>query len=102
MDSADSSQTASAAVRYVFATVFVAACLYNLELGVRVAGVFLLGLSLVQGFRGKVPLIGITWKTSGYLTGMAAVAVCAVVAFVSVFFVLEPRAVIAFVAATHH
>lgn len=46
-----------------FATTFIAACLYNLELEVRVAGVFLAGLSIYQGLLGKVPLTGPAWKT---------------------------------------
>jgi hypothetical protein len=39
---------------------------------VRVAGVFLAGLSIYQGLLGRVPLIGVARKTTGYLTGAAA------------------------------
>jgi hypothetical protein len=71
----------SAALRYAFAATFIAACLYDLELGVPVAGVFLAGLSIYQGILGRVPLIGVAWKTTGYLTGAAATVVCAAVAW---------------------
>ena len=51
----------SAALRYAFTAAFIAACLYDLELGVP-AGVFLSGLSIYQGLLGKVPLIGVARK----------------------------------------
>jgi hypothetical protein len=97
----DASDSPSAVVRYVFVAIFVAACLYKLELGVRVAGVFLLGMSLYQGVRGKVPLTGYDWRTQGYLTGAAALAVSVSVVFVSVFFIVKPDLVIGLLAATH-
>jgi hypothetical protein len=84
--------------RYVFATVFVAACLYNLELGVRVAGVYMLGLSLYEGILGRVPLVNYAWKVNSYLTGPAAVALSAVMIFFSVFFIIDPGVVIRLVA----
>jgi hypothetical protein len=44
MDEIPESPETSALVRYGFAAVFIAACIYDLRIGVRVAGVFLLGL----------------------------------------------------------
>jgi hypothetical protein len=79
----------SAVLRYAFAATFIVACLYDLELGVRVAGVFLAGLSIYQGLLGRVPLIGVTWKTTGYLTG-AATVVSAAVTLVGMFLIFEP------------
>ena len=84
----------SAALRYAFAATFIAACLYDLELGVQVAGVFLAGLSIYQGLLGRFPLIGVAWKTAGYLTGAAAAVVSAAVTIVSMFFIFQPRWVI--------
>jgi hypothetical protein len=91
----------SAVLRYTFAATFIAACLYDLELGVRLAGVYLAGLSTYQGLLGKVPLIGITWKTTGYLTGTAATVVSAAVIFMSMFLIFEPRWVIEVVQVMH-
>jgi hypothetical protein len=91
----------SPVLRYAFAATFIAACLYDLELGVRVAGVFLAGLSGYQGLLGRVPLIGIAWKTTGYLTGAAATVVSAAVVFASIFLIFEPRWVIEVVRAMH-
>jgi hypothetical protein len=91
----------SAVLRYAFAAIFIAACLYDLELGVRVAGVFLAGLSIYQGLLGRVPLVGITWKTTGYLTGAAATIVSAAVIFISMFLIFEPRLVIELIAFAH-
>jgi hypothetical protein len=84
----------SAVLRYAFAATFIAACLYDLELGVRVAGVYLAGLSIYQGLLGKVPLTGPSWKTTGYLTGAAATVVSAAVIFISMFLIFAPRWVI--------
>jgi hypothetical protein len=84
----------SAVLRYAFAATFIAACLYDLELGVRVAGVYMAGLSIYQGLLGKVPLVGITWKTTGYLTGAAATVVSAAIILISMFFIFAPRWVI--------
>jgi hypothetical protein len=86
----------SSVLRYAFAATFIAACLYDLELGVRVAGVFLASLSTYQGLLGKVPLIGFSWKTAGYLTGAAAAIVSASIVVISMFFIFEPRLVIDF------
>jgi hypothetical protein len=88
----------STALRYTFAAAFIAACLYDLEFGVRFAGVYLAGLSLYQGLCGKVPLIGVTWRTTGYLTGAAAAAVSAAVLVVSMFLLFKPRWVISVLA----
>jgi hypothetical protein len=71
---------------------------YDLELGVRAAGVFLSGLSIYQGLLGRVPLIGVAWKTTGYLTGAAATVLSAAVTLVSMFFIFQPRWVIAVLA----
>jgi hypothetical protein len=91
----------SPVLRYAFAATFIAACLYDLELGVRVAGVFLAGLSIYQGLLGRVPLIGVAWKTTGYLTGAAASVVSAAVIFISMFLIFEPRWAIEVVQAMH-
>jgi hypothetical protein len=88
----------SAALRYIFAAAFIGACLYDLELGVRVAGVYLAGLSLYQGLCGKVPLVNAAWGTTGYLTGAAATVVSAAVVILSMVLILEPRWVISVLA----
>ena len=88
----------SAVLRYAFAATFIAACLYDLELGVRVAGVFLASLSIYQGLLGRVPLVGAAWKTTGYLTGAAATVVSAAVTLVSMFLIFQPTWVIAVLA----
>ena len=62
------------------------------------AGVFLAGLSIYQGLLDRVPLIGVAWKTTGYLTGAAAALVSAAVALVSMFLIFQPRWVIAVLA----
>ena len=84
----------SAVLRYAFAATFITACLYDLELGARVAGVYLAGLSIYQGLLGKVPLVGINWKTRGYLTGTAATVVSGATILASMFLIFEPRWVI--------
>jgi hypothetical protein len=84
----------SPVLRYAFAAVFIAACLCDLQLGLRVAGVFLIGLSTYQLFLGKVPLVGPSWKTSGYLTGKAAMVVSASSIFVGMIFCFCPAWVI--------
>jgi hypothetical protein len=61
---------------------------------VRLAGVYLASLSIYQGLLGKVPLVGLAWKTTGYLTGTAATVVSAAVIFISMFLIFEPRWVI--------
>jgi hypothetical protein len=65
---------------------------------VRVAGIFLAGLSMYQGLLGRVPLIGVTWKTTGYLTGTVATVVSAAVTLVSMFLIFERCWVIAVLA----
>jgi hypothetical protein len=88
----------SPALRYTFAAAFIAACLYDQEFGVRLAGVYLAGLSLYQGLCGKVPLIDITWRTTGHLTGAAAAALSAAVIVLSMFLIFEPSWVISVLA----
>ena len=95
------SDRASAALRYLFAAVFVAACLYNLELGVRVAGVFLVGLVSYQGLRGRVPLAGWFWETRGFLTGAAALAVCIPVGALGLVMIFDPTLIVAQVRQGH-
>src|SRR5215469_5774505 len=85
-------------VRYGFAAVFIAACLYDLALGVRVAGVFLLGMALYEGVLGRVPLTGPLQKTTGYLKGPLAMALVVGTIFVAVFLILAPDLVIRFLA----
>jgi hypothetical protein len=81
-------------LRYALAAIFIAACLCNLQLGLRVAGVCLVALSLYQLFLGKVPLVDIAWNTRGYLTGAAATAVSAACIFIGMIFFFYPEWVI--------
>jgi hypothetical protein len=69
----------SALRRYAFAAIFIPACICKLQIGVQVAGAYLLGLSLYGLILGKVRLVdGITWKTTGYAFGAAATVINAV------------------------
>jgi hypothetical protein len=81
-------------VRYGFAAIFVAACLYDLALGVRAAGTFLLGMALYEGVLGRVPLTSWLWSTTGYTKGPAAMALVVGTIFVAAFFILAPDLVI--------
>ena len=56
-------------VRYSFAAVFSAACLYDLVLGTRVASFFLLSMGLYEGVSGRVPLSGPWDNTTAYAKG---------------------------------
>lgn len=85
----------SAILRYAFAAVFIAACLHDLQLGLKVAGVYLAGLALYGWFLGKIPLVDPTWNTTGYLSGAAAKFVSAVTIFISLIFFFYPQWVIA-------
>jgi hypothetical protein len=82
-------------LRYAFAAIFIAACLYNLQLGLKVAGVYVAGLSLYGWFLGKIPLVDPAWNTTGYLSGAAAKAVGAVGIFIGMIFFFYPGWVIA-------
>jgi hypothetical protein len=86
-------------VRYGFAAVFIAACLYDLKIGVRVAGVFILGQSLYEAMLGRVPLVYF-WKTTGYLKGPAATALIAGMIALSLVLIFAPDAVIRLLAMT--
>ena len=102
MDPVPPAAEASPLVRYSFAAIFIAACLYNLELGVRIAGVFLLGMSLYEGILGRVPLMGrFSWKTKGYLKGPLATAVIVSVFFGGAFCTFAPDVVIRLLATTN-
>jgi uncharacterized membrane protein len=65
-----------------------------LQLGLRVAGVFLIALSTYQLFLEKVPLVGPSWETSGYLTGKAATAVSASCIIIGMIFCFCPAWVV--------
>ena len=93
MDPVPPAPEASPLVRYGFAAVFIAACLYDLTLGVRVAGVFLLGMALYEGVMGRVPLMWF-WQTTGYATGRVAMALVVTTIFIAAFLVLAPDLVI--------
>jgi hypothetical protein len=80
--------------RYAFVAIFIPACLYKLELGLQVAGVYLGGLSLYGWFLGKVRLVDRNWNTTGYLTGASALVVSAAGVFVSIIFLFSPEWVI--------
>lgn len=82
-------------LRYAFAAIFIAACLYNLQLGLKVAGAYLAGLSLYGWFLGKVPLVDRAWNTTGYLSGAAAKLVSAVTICIGMVFFFCPGWVIA-------
>lgn len=81
-------------VRYGFAAVFIGACLYNLTLGVRVAGIFLVGMALYEGLLGRVPLTGWRNNTTGYVKGPAATALVVGTILVGAVFILAPELVI--------
>ena len=85
-------------VRYGFAAVFIAACLYNLVLGMRVAGIFLLGMALYEGLSGRVPLTGWRNNTTGYVKGTFAMALVVGTIFVAVLLIFAPDLVIRFLA----
>jgi hypothetical protein len=85
-------------VRYGFAAVFIAACLYNLTLGVRVAGIFLLGMALYEGVLGRVALTGVWQQTTGYVKGPVARALVVGTIFVAAFLILAPDLVVRFLA----
>ena len=85
-------------VRFGFAAVFIAACLYNLALGVRVAGVFLLGMAVYEGLLGRVALTGIWQQTTGYVKGPLAMALMVGTIFAAAFLILAPDLVIGFLA----
>jgi hypothetical protein len=84
-------KNSAALIRYAFVAVFLPACLYELQLGVQVAGVFLAGLSLHGWFLGKVGLVDQNWNPTGYLTGASALAVSAAGVFVSIIFLFCPE-----------
>ena len=101
MDSLPPAAENSPLIRYGFAAVFVAACLYQLELGVRVAGAFLVGLGFYEGLSGRVPLTGWRWKTTGYLKGPAAMALSLAMIGIGAFLLLAPELMIRLLAAAH-
>ena len=88
-------------VRYGFAAVFIAACLYNLALGVRVAGIFLLGMALYEGVLGRVALTGVWQQTTGYVKGPVAMTLVIGTIFVAAFLILEPDLIIRMLADVH-
>jgi hypothetical protein len=90
MESVPPADENSPLIRYGFAAIFVAACLYRLEWGVRVAGAFLLGMGMYEILLGRVPLTGWTWKTTGTLTGPAAMVLSAVVMAAGAFLLFAP------------
>ena len=87
-------ENSAALRRYAFVAIFIPACLYKLQLGVQVAGVYLAGLSLDGWFLGKVRLVDQNWNTTGYLTGASALVVSAVGVFISMIFLFCPEWVI--------
>ena len=84
-------------IRYGFAAVFIAACLYDLTLGIRVAGVFLLGLALYEGLTGRVPMVRF-WQTKSYVRGPIAMAIVISTVCIGAFFALAPGLVLRLVA----
>jgi hypothetical protein len=99
MDPVPPAPEASPLVRYSFAAVFIAACLYNLTLGVRVGGIFLLGMALYEGVLGRVPLLWF-WQTTGYVRGPVAMMLVVSTIFIACFLVLAPDLVIHLLAMT--
>lgn len=61
---------------------------------------FMLGQPVYEAVKGRVPLTGWSWRTTGCLRGSAATAVIAAMIFASVFFIFAPDAVIRLVATT--
>ena len=90
----DAANRKSGLLRYAFALVFIAACLHDLLLGIRVAGLFLFGLGVYEGLNERVPMMGLFWRIRGYMTGPAALAFGAATVFVSVFFIIEPGGIL--------
>ena len=94
-------------VRYGFAAVFIAACLYNLALGIRLAGVFLLGMAVYEGLLGRVALTGVWEQTTGYMRGRGVLALVVGEIVVAALMILAPDLIIQFLAevsgiAVHH
>ena len=87
-------ENSAALTRYAFVAIFIPACIYKLQLGLQVAGVYLAGLSLYGLFLGKVRLVDRNWKTTGYLSGAAATVVSAVCVFISIIFFFYPEWII--------
>lgn len=87
-------------VRYGFAAVFIAACLYDLALSIRVAGVFLLGMALYEGVLGRVPLNGVMENTTGYVKGPLAMALVVITIFAAAFLILTPDLVLQLLASS--
>lgn len=87
-------------VRYGFAAVFIAACLYDLALGMRVAGVFLLGMALYEGVLGRVPLTGVMENTTGYVKGPFAMVLVVITIFAAAFLILTPDLVLQLLASS--
>jgi hypothetical protein len=94
MDEVPPAAENSPLVRCCFAAIFVAACLYDLKLGVRLGGALMLLLSLYQALLGRVALIGLTRKTKGYVKGPIATAMVAGGIFVGVFLILAADTVV--------
>ena len=84
-------------VRYGFAAVFIAACLYDLALGIRVAGIFLLGMAAYEGVMGRVPMTRF-WQVKSYVTGTFAMVIVVITIFIGAFFALAPDLVLRFMA----
>ncbi len=82
-------------LRYAFAAIFIIACLHDLQLGLKVAGVFIAGISLWGLFLGKVPLVDTFENTAGYLTGASAMIASGVGIFIGVIFFFAPGWIIA-------
>ena len=94
MDDIPQAPETSPLVRYGFATVFVGASLYDLKLGICVAGALLFAEAAYQAIMGRVPLTGWSQRTTGYLQGPAATALIVATVILSVFFITAPDSVI--------
>jgi hypothetical protein len=82
-------------LRYTFAAIFIIACLHDLQLGLKVAGVYIAGISLWGLFVGKVPVVDAFENTADYLTGASAMAASAIGIFIGMIFFFAPGWVIA-------
>ena len=99
-DSGSPGPDESALVRYGFAAVFIGACLYDLSLGMRVGGLFLVGIALYEAMIGRVPLQW-NWQTTGYLIGPGAMLVVAITIFIGTFLIAAPDVVLHVLAQAH-
>lgn len=87
--------TNSPILRYAFVAVFIPASIYDLELGVRVAGIYLVGISLYNWLSGETPVVDMFWRTDHYMTGTRSKVLNAAMILMSAPLIFAPGWVIA-------